>query len=295
LAVTLLWREFEPLVQKEDLRLMRPIWKGAISFGLVNIPVGLYSAVSKADRIKFRMLRASDQSPIRYKRVAEVDEREVPWEEIAKGYEYERGRFVLLNDADFERVAIQSKQVVEIKQFVDLNQIDPMFFDEPYLMGPEKGGDRAYALLRDALAKSNKVGISKVVLRTREHLAAVKPAGRALILELMHFAEELANPESLNLPDAAPAAKELDMALSLIDAMSEEWKPEQFQDEYAAALMKVIEEKIAAGGKELPATKTGAPPSTKVVDIVAMLQESLNQTRKTEHKDTKKKRVRKSA
>lgn len=271
---------------------MRSIWKGAISFGLVNIPVALYSAVSKSERVKFRMLRASDQSPIRYKRVAEADEKEVPWPEIVKGYEYERGRFVLLAEEDFERVAIKSNQVIEIKEFVSVDQIDPMFYDEPYLLGPEKGGDRAYALLRDALAKAKKVGISKVVLRTREHLAALKPAGDALVLELMHFADELVQPASLNLPKISSAPKELEMALSLVDAMSEEWDPAKYRDEYAEALMKVIEEKINAGGKKLPSVKRGAAPSTNVVDIVAMLQQSLNQTRKTE---PKKKKARKTA
>ena len=263
---------------------MRPIWKGAISFGLVNIPVGLYSAVSKAERVKFRLLRDKDQSPIRYKRVAEVDEKEVPWEEIVKGYEYERGHFVVLTEADFERVRIKSSQVIEIKEFVELEEIDPMFFDEPYLLGPEKGGDRAYALLREALAKANKVGISKVVLRTREHLAAVKPVGKALVLELMHFADELADPQTLNLPSSSPAPKEMDIALSLVGAMTAKWNPHDFHDEYAEALMKVIDEKIAAGGKELPVSKHRPPPSTKVVDIVAMLQKSLQQTRKSEPK-----------
>src|SRR5690242_10790152 len=143
---------------------MRPIWKGAISFGLVNIPVGLYSATASTDKIKFRLLRGSDHSPIRNKRVAEVDGQEVPWEEIVKGYEHERGQFVVMTDEDFERVALKSAQTIEIKQFVDLAEIDPMFFDEPYFLGPEKGGDRAYGLLRDALAKAGKVGISKVVL-----------------------------------------------------------------------------------------------------------------------------------
>jgi DNA end-binding protein Ku len=263
---------------------MRPIWKGAISFGLVNIPVGLYSAASKTERIKFRLLRASDQSPIRNKRVAEVDGKEVPWEEIAKGYEYESGRFVLLTDSDFERVAIESNQTIEIKEFVDLEEIDPIFFDEPYFLAPEKGGDRAYTLLRDALAKAKKVGIAKVVLKTREHLAAVKPVGKALVLELMHFADELADPKQLGLPNVETGKKELDMAQSLVEAMTDKWDPSKYHDEYAEALMKVIEEKVAAGGKELPPVKRGAPPSTKVVDIVAMLQQSLNQAKKAEPK-----------
>ena len=259
---------------------MRPIWKGAISFGLVNIPVGLYSATSATEKIKFRLLRGSDHSAIRNKRVAEADGQEVPWEEIVKGYEFEKGRFVVITDEDFERVALKSTQTIEIKQFVDLAEIDPMFFDEPYFLAPEKAGDRAYGLLRDALAKAGKVGISKVVLRTREHLAAVKPVGKALVLELMHFAEELANPDELGLPTAPSDPKEMQMALSLVDAMTDEWKPEEYHDEYAAALMKVIEEKVAAGGKELPPVKRGGASSTKVVDIVQMLQESLRNTGK---------------
>src|SRR5262249_22933775 len=150
-----------------------------------------------------------------------------------------------------------------------------MFFDEPYFLAPEKGGDKAYALLREALAKSGKVGISKVVLRTREHLAALKPVGKALVLELMHFKDELADTSALSLPTGETSTKELDMARSLIDAMADKWQPEKYHDEYAQALMKVIEEKIEAGGKELPPAHRGAPPATKVVDIVAMLQESL--------------------
>src|SRR5215831_7525270 len=140
---------------------MRPIWKGAISFGLVNIPVGLYSATSSAEKIKFRQLRASDHSAIKNKRVAEVDGEEVPYDRIVKGYEYEKGRFVVVTEEDFERVALESNRTIEIKEFVDLDQIDPMFFDEPYFLAPEKGGDRAYALLRETLEKAGKVGIAK--------------------------------------------------------------------------------------------------------------------------------------
>lgn len=256
---------------------MRAIWKGAISFGLVNIPVGLYSAASKADRISFRMLRASDHSAIKYKRVAEADDKEVPWSEIIKGYEYEKGRFVPFTEKDVERVAIKSTQIIEIKEFVDLHEIDPMFFDQPYFLGPEKGGDRAYALLRDSLSKAGKVGIAKVVIKTREHLAAVKPVGKALVLELMHFADELADPAQLNLPAIEASKKELAMATSLIEAMTDKWEPAKYHDEYAEAVLKVIEEKIAAGGKELPSAQKRPAPTTNVVDIVAMLQESLNQ------------------
>jgi DNA end-binding protein Ku len=256
--------------------------------------VGLYSAASKTERIKFRLLRESDQSPIKYKRAAEADDKEVPWDKIAKGYEFERDRFVVMTDADFERVEIKSNQTVEIKEFVPLSEIDPMFFDEPYFLAPEKGGDKAYALLRDALVRADKVAISKVVLRTREHLAAVKPVGQALVLELMHFKDELADPSDLKLPKLEPGKKEMDMALSLVDAMSAKWQPEKYHDEYAEALMKVIDEKVAAGGKALPAVKRGAPASTKVVDIVAMLQESLKQ-RGSGKTVPKKKRLKKAA
>lgn len=254
----------------------RAIWKGSISFGLVNIPVGLYSATRAGTNIKLRMLRAKDQSPIKYKRVAEADDKEVPWDEIVKGYEYEKGAFVVVTDEDFEKVNVASNQTVDIREFVDLADIDPMFFDQPYFLAPEKGGDKAYSLLREALEKSGKVGIAKVVIKTREHLAAVKPMGKALILELMHFADELADPNELNLPTHDPAKKELTMAEQLIDSMSGDWKPEEWKDEYREALMQLIEEKVAAPGKAPSAAKAGGRKPTNVVDLVTVLQESLN-------------------
>src|SRR5258705_2362202 len=197
---------------------MRAIWKGSISFGLVNIPVGLYSATVPGKEIKFHLLRTSDDSPIKYKRIAEKDGKEVAWEDIVKGYEYEKGEFVVLDEEDFKRVQITSNQTVDIKEFVDLDQIDPMFFDQPYFLAPEKGGAKAYVILREALKKSGKVGIAKVVIKTREHLAAVKPLENALVLELMHFADELADPDELKLPPAKDVGqKELTMAQTLID------------------------------------------------------------------------------
>jgi len=260
---------------------MRAIWKGSISFGLVNIPVGLYSATRPANEIKFRMLRESDHSTVKYKRVAEADEKEVPWEHIVKGYEYEKGKFVVLTDKDFDRVNIKSNQMVDIKEFVSLDEIDPMFFDQPYFLAPEKGGDKAYGLLRDALQRSKRVGIAKVVIRTREHVAAVKPLGNALVLELMHFAEELADPKSLPLPSGEPGKKELAMAESLIETMTGKWEPEKYKDDYREALTKVIEEKIDAGGKELPTNKARPSKPTNVVDLVAVLQRSLEESKKS--------------
>jgi len=270
---------------------MRTIWKGSISFGLVNIPVGLYSATRSSNQVKFRMLRKSDHSPIRYKRIAEADEKEVPWDEIVKGYEYEKEQFVVLTEKDFDRVKIESTQTVDIKEFVKLDEIDPMFFDEPYYLAPEKGGDKAYVLLREALEKSGKVGIAKVVIKTREHLAAVKPSGKALVLELMHFADELVDPSELKLPgEKTVGQKEMKMAESLIEGMSGKWEPENFKDDYREALLKVIDEKIEAGGEELPAAKGKTKKATNVVDLVAVLQQSLAQARGGKNKPEKKRR-----
>ena len=270
---------------------MRTIWKGSISFGLVNIPVGLYPATRSANQVKFRMLRKSDHSPIRYKRVAETDEKEVAWEDIVKGYEYEKDNFVVLSEKDLERVKIASTQTVDIKEFVKLEEIDPMFFDEPYYLAPEKGGDKAYTLLRDALEQSGKVGIAKVVIKTREHLAAVKPMDKALVLELMHFPDELVDASELKLPsDGKVGQKELKMAESLIDGMSGKWDPEQYKDEYREAVMEVINEKVEAGGKELPAQKAKSKKATNVVDLMAVLQESLNHAKAGKRKPEKKKR-----
>lgn len=275
---------------------MRAIWKGAISFGLVNIPVGLYSATQPANEIKFRLLRDSDHSPVKYKRIAEIDGKEVPWERIVKGFEYEKGEFIALDKKDFERVNIKSNQTVDIREFVALEEIDPMFFDQPYFLAPEKGGDKAYVLLREALKKSGKVGIAKVTIKTREHLAAVKPLDGALVLELMHFADELADTTSLNLPKNVQAGKkELSMAESLIKDMTGKWKPEKFKDEYREGLMKVIEDKIAAGGKKMTPTKSKSGKKTNVIDLVSVLQQSLKQTKRKNGKRSSAGKHRKAA
>src|SRR5216110_2459008 len=191
---------------------MRAIWKGSISFSLVNIPISLYPA-TKREELNFRLLRASDLSPINYKRVAEADGKEVAWDQIVKGYEYEKGKFVVLKEEDFRRADIEATQSVDIMEFVELEEIDPVFFDRPYYLEPQKKGAKAYALLREALKKNNKVGIAKVVIKTRQHLAALKPEKNGLILELMHFAEELVPTSSLQIPGHLEISqKELGMA-----------------------------------------------------------------------------------
>ena len=270
---------------------MRAIWKGSISFGLVNIPIALYPA-TRREELKFRLLRRSDLSPVNYKRVAEKDGKEVPWDQIVKGYEYEKGKYVVLKDEDFERVDLEATQTVDIQDFVDVDEIDPMFFYKPYYLEPQKGGDKAYALLRDALKGSKKVGIAKVVIKTRQYLAGVKPEDGALVLELMHFADELADTGKLHLPKKVEVGKrETNMAKSLIDSMSAKWNPEKYHDDYREALMEVIEEKVEAGGKEIEEKPKKAPKPTKVIDLVSVLQKSLEQTGGAKKKSTTKSRA----
>ncbi|MEP7015204.1 MAG: Ku protein [Verrucomicrobiota bacterium] len=257
---------------------MRAIWKGNISFGLVNIPIALFPATRK-EELKFRLLRENDLSPVNCKRVAEKDGKEVPWDKIVKGYEYEKGKYVVLKDEDFQRVDLEATKTVDIQDFVDLDDIDPMFFYKPYYLEPQKGGDKAYVLLRDSLKQSKKIGIAKVVIKTRQYLAGVKPEDGAMVLELMHFADELADPGKLNLPKKAEVGKrEMTMAQTLIDSMSTKWNPEKYRDDYREPLMHVIEEKVEAGGKEIEEKPKKAPKPTKVIDLVAVLQKSLEQS-----------------
>jgi DNA end-binding protein Ku len=253
---------------------MRAIWKGTISFGLVSIPIALFTA-TRREELKFHLVRASDLSPIRYKRVAEADGKEVPWDQIVKGYEYEKGEFVVLKDEDFERVELEAGQTVEILQFVQLKDVDPLFFSKPYYMEAQKGGDRAYIVLRQALEDSGRIAIAKVVIRTRQHLAAIKPEKEGLMLELMHFPEELIDASEFRAPAGkAPTKPELAMAAKLIDTMSGEWQPEQYHDEYREMLEKIIHEKIEAGGKKVAPPPKRAKPAN-VVDLVSVLQESI--------------------
>src|SRR5215212_49512 len=254
---------------------MRAIWKGSISFGLVNIPIALYPA-TRREELKFRLLRATDHSPVNYKRVAQADGKEVPWDQIVKGYEYEKGKFVVLGEQDFQRVDLQATKTVDIQDFVDVEEIDPMYFYKPYYLEPQKGGDKAYVLLREALANGNKVGIAKVIIKTRQYLTGVKAMKDALVLELMHFAEELADASKLNVPKKTTIGKrEKDMAKALVKSMSSKWDPEKYKDDYREALMEVIEEKVESGGEEIEEKPKEKKAPTKVIDLVAVLQESL--------------------
>ena len=257
---------------------MRALWKGAITFGLVTIPVSLFPA-TKREELKFRLLRSTDQSPVNYKRVAEADGKEVPWDQIVKGYEYEKGKFIILKDEDFARVDVEATQTVDIMNFVSIDDVDPLLFYKPYYLEVAKGGDKAYVLLRDALVDTGKIAIAKVVIRTRQHLAAVKPQKKGLMLELMHFPKELIDVSEFSEPAEKTIGKaEMQMAKQLIESMTTAWKPDQYNDEYHEALEKLIEEKIDEPDKKqsAPAKKRQA---TNVVDLVSVLQESLRQTK----------------
>ncbi|HWA07979.1 MAG TPA: Ku protein [Opitutaceae bacterium] len=257
---------------------MRAIWKGSISFGLVTIPVALHNA-TRREELKFRLLRARDLSPVNYKRVAEVDGKEVPWNEIVKGYEYEKGRFVVLKDDDFKRVDLEATDTIDIIDFVDVAEINPMFFYRPYYLEPQRGGGGAYGLLRAVLARTNRAGIAKIVIKTRQHLAALKATDSLLILELMHFEHELLPAHKLDLGGRRkPGKREEQMAATLVDQMTEKWDPHRYRDDYTSALMRLIDKKVEGGGKALPAAAGRPKAATNVIDLVSILQKSLDET-----------------
>jgi DNA end-binding protein Ku len=229
----------------------RSIWKGAIAFGLVNIPVSLTSAESRPD-IQLHMVDSSNHARIRYERVNADTGEEVPWDRMVKGYEHDNGQFVLLTSEELESVQPKLTKTIEIDEFVSLADIDPLLFDKPYYLEPDKRGRKAYALLREALRKSGKAGISRVVIRTREYLSAMFVREDALVLMLLRFPQEVRATDKLEVPSSKekewqPVKKELDLAQRLIDDMSGDWKPEEFHDEYREALMDYIDKKVAKG------------------------------------------------
>src|SRR5688572_23364552 len=232
----------------------RPLWKGAVAFGLVTVPVGLYSATERAEKLSFHLLHKKDGARIDYKRFCEKEDKEVPWSEIVKGYEYAKGRYVVLTDEDFEKAQTPATQAFDIRVFVSADEIDFLYFDTPYYLAPlGKGAAKTYALLRDALEESGRVGVGTIVLRQREHLAALEPSGSALVLTTMRFAHEVRPPRALDLPKARHGyqANELKLARQLIDALAAKWDPTDYKDTYTDVLKQVIRRKI--GGKEIAA------------------------------------------
>ena len=254
----------------------RAIWSGSISFGLLNVPVKLFSAVS-SKQVSFRELRESDGSRVRHKRVAESDGEEVPYEQIVKGYEIAPEQYVTFTRDELEELDPQKTKAVEIEDFVDLDQIDPIYFERPYYLAPDKGAERAYALLVKAMTDEGKVAIARFVLRNREHLAALRPMDGVLTLTTMRFADEVVSPGELEglVPDgdSKPRKKELDMAKELVGSLAGEFDASQYRDEYREELIGLIERK--AKGEEIVATDAEAPKPTKAPDLMAALEESL--------------------
>jgi DNA end-binding protein Ku len=254
---------------------MRPLWTGALTFGLVNIPVRLHSAVQAKERVSFRLLHKKDLSPIRYDRVCQKENESVDWKDIVKGYEYSKGKFVVLTDEDFKAAAIESSKTIEIMDFVRADEIDPRYFETPYYLVPAKGGEKAYALLREAIKRTGTVGIGKITMRSNSlHLAGVKAIGEALVLEIMRFADELVNETDFTFPsDAGVRPQELQMAEQLVGNLSQAFDPTKYTDDYRANLMKIIRAKMK--GKKIEVPEPEERESTQVVDLMARLQESL--------------------
>ena len=267
----------------------RAIWSGTVGFGLVQIPVSLYAA-EEHDELDLRMLDRRDFSPVGYERINKKTGKPVPWEEIVKGYEHHDGEYIVLTDADFAEANVEATHRVDILDFVDFSAIDPRYIDRPYYLVPQKAGRKAYAVLRETLRRTGKAGIGKVVIRSRQHLAAVVAADNALLLILMRFQDELRDAGELELPERnlqklGITSKELGMAEKLVEGMVEEFKPEKYEDEYKRDLMKLIHRKAKAGEiNRIPKGVEAKPhraSGTKVIDLAALLASSLKQGQKS--------------
>jgi len=255
---------------------MASIWKGSLTFGLVHVPVEMKTAV-RSDHISFRMLHAEDMSPIKYERVCQADGEPVPWSEIVKGYEYEKGKFVVLTDEDFKTAALEQSKTIDILDFVKQDEIDPRYFETPYYLVPAKGGEKPYALLREAIRKTGSVGIGKIIIRQTQHLAGVKVVGEALVLEIMRFANELVAADEFNFPSReAVRPQELQMAEQLVENLAEPFDPTRYTDEYRANLMRVIKAKMK-GKKPKLEEPEGEEPDSGVLDLMSRLRASLEE------------------
>jgi DNA end-binding protein Ku len=254
---------------------MASIWKGSLSFGLVNIPVEVRTAV-QGDHISFRQLHQDDLAPIKYERVSSSTGDPVPWGEIVKGYEYSKGKYVIITDEDFKTAAVESSKTLEIVDFVQEEEIDPRYFETPYFLVPSKGGEKAYALLREAIRKTGSVGIGKIIMRQKQHLAGIRVVGEALILEIMRFANELIDTETLSLPSSSLVRpQELNMAEQLVTSLAEKFDPTKYTDEYRNNLMRLIHGKMK-GKKVNLKPEAGAERGTEVIDLMTRLRESLD-------------------
>lgn len=266
----------------------RSLWKGAISFGLVHIPVVLYSAEDR-NSFDLTMLDRRDMKPVGFKRYNKATGKDVGWDDIVKGYEYEKERYVVLTDDDFRRANVEATQTIDIVSFVDAQDIDPIYFETPYFLAPDKRGDKGYALLRETLKKTDKAGIAMVVIRTRQYVCALLPADDAIVLNTLRYANELKSIKDIDLPaanlkSAGVSPREIEMAAKLVEEMSDRWKPEAFRDTYHEDLMKLIDKRIKAGQTEVvtePEDEPQAPKRAEVVDLMALLKRSVQERGRT--------------
>lgn len=260
-----------------------PIWNGSISFGLVNIPVGLFSAQGKESKLDFNLLDKKDLSPIGYKKINKRTGQEVSSAEMVKGYELEDGNYAVLTDEDFKKANAKATQTVEIMDFVDLKDIHPVFFEKPYYLAPLKRGEKGYALLREALKRSGKAGVGRVVIHSREYIGVLAPYGKALVLNLLRYAAELKDPTELSLPEEdlkklGVTEKELDMAQRLVVSMTGDWEPGKYHDTYREELLGYIKKKVEAGETARVEEAAPAPrPGAEIIDIMSLLKKSLEE------------------
>jgi len=272
----------------------RALWKGAISFGLVNVPVELHSARKRSAELDMTMLDKRDLAPVGYKRVNKSTGKEVAWGDVVKGYEYKDDKYVVLSDEDFRRANPEASKTVDILAFVELDDIQPQHFETPYYLKPEKRGEKAYALLRDTLAKAGKAGVASVVIRTKQYLAALVAQDELLVLNTLRYADELKDPAELEIPKAKVTAKELEMAMRLVEDMADEWHPDKYKDTYRDDLLKRIKAKVKAGETEEitePEKEPRKEKSADVIDLMSLLRKSVEQKPKPAKRSARKRRA----
>lgn len=267
--------------------MVRPIWTGTLSFGLLNVPVSLMSGERKVD-LHFRMLDSRDRKPIRFERVNAETGEEVPWKDIVKAYQYDKGNYVVVEEEDIRAAAPESHETVEVEAFIERDAIDPRYFEKPYVLVPGKKAEKGYVLLRRTLESTGRIGVARVVIRTREYLSAVMPLGDALVLMLLRYPQELVDPDDYKLPSGSASsyrisAKEEEMARQLVESMAGDWSPDAYHDEFRARLQAIIRKRIKSKGAtarvEEPEREEEA--TTNVVDFMALLQKSLAEKKRT--------------
>jgi DNA end-binding protein Ku len=259
----------------------RATWEGQLSFGLISIPVALYSGEKSAD-LEFHLLDSRDQARVRYVRVNEDTGEEVPWNQIVRAYEYESGNYVMLEQEDFERAAVESTRRIDVYTFIDKEEIDPVYFEKPYIMVPRKGGEKAYVLLREALKGTGKIGIAKVVIRSRQYMLGLLPLGNAVLAERMRFPNDLRSLQEFGLPEGwlkeyGVSARELDSAEKLVKAMSADWEPDRYRDEYREALLDWIDKKVRTGETVPVPEEEAEPEASRSEDLLMLLEQSLDE------------------